>query len=170
MVPAAPSAATVTATFLLNSDALHFVPNPYDFGAVQTGATVSHKFTLFNDNGISSPIDSLTATGAGFAIASTTCGASLAGFGSCDVFVSFTPGSVGALSGILTAMTNGSPFTAALSGTGGYELDVTVTGTGTGSVTSSPTGITSTNSGFNCSKVFAQTTVTLTPTLALAQW
>ena len=89
--------------------------------ASRTIGTTSASQTVTVTNQLSSPLTMLTMAVAGdFAIASNTCGASLAAGATCVVGVTFSPTVVGARSGTLTIpfSASGSPLTVALTGTG----------------------------------------------------
>ncbi len=99
-------------------------PAGLQFSAQSVGATSPPKaVTLKNTSSASVSINSITATG-NFAIASNTCGSTLASGATCTVTVTFTPSTGGAISGSL-AISDGapdSPQTVALSGTGNLPL------------------------------------------------
>ena len=91
------------------------------FGTVGLGTmSAVQSVTLTNSGTASLSVTSVTATG-DFAVASNTCGTTLATSASCGVMVTFAPTAVGARTGTLAFATNaaGSPATVALSGTGG---------------------------------------------------
>jgi hypothetical protein len=102
------------------SSSLALSPSSISFGSVVDGQSSPPLVTTLSNSGsvafqLGAPILS-----AGFTIASTTCGASLAAGGSCVYNVSFSPAGAGAVSGLLTVQTSiaGSYVTASLSGTG----------------------------------------------------
>ncbi len=99
----------------LSGTALHF-------GNVPVGLTSSILSVNFYNNQPSVlTINSLTPSGAGFAVdPSTTCGATLAAYSICKIAMTFAPTASGAVSGALTINTNAanSPLTLTLSGTG----------------------------------------------------
>jgi hypothetical protein len=120
------------------------------WGKIQVGTTSTpKKVTLTNSGNATLNISSITASG-DFAIASTTCGATLAAGASCVVRGTFTPTVGGTRTGTLSFTDNapGSPQTVALSGIGvALKLSPTSLNFGTVTVgqTSSPQSITITN-------------------------
>lgn len=91
-----------------------------NFGTVTVGKTSSAKsVTLTNHLSVSLPFTSIV-TGAGFAIASNTCGSSIGGGASCTVGVTFSPAVAGSASGTLTFTDSAlnSPQTVKLTGSG----------------------------------------------------
>jgi Astacin (Peptidase family M12A)/Divergent InlB B-repeat domain len=88
-----------------------------------TGAAKTVK--LKNTSRAAVSVNSITATG-NFAIASNTCGSSLAAGATCSVGVTFTPSISGAISGALAISDSApdSPQTIALSGTGNLPLTI----------------------------------------------
>jgi len=103
-------------------------PSPLSevFPAEIVGTTSAAKAVkLKNTSSASVSIDSIAVTG-NFAIASTTCGASLKSGASCAVDVTFTPSIAGALTGSLAISDTApdSPQTVALSGTGDLPLTI----------------------------------------------
>ena len=108
--PAAPQAALTPATT--------------NFGNVTTGTTsASQTFALANAGNAALAISSVSLGGANasvFAIASNTCGTSLAASSSCTISITFTPTAVGSATATLSVADNasGSPQTSSLTGTG----------------------------------------------------
>ncbi len=100
--------------------AVSAVPDSVAFPALNVGTTSSAaSITLTNNQSSKLTFSSVAASG-DFAIASNTCGASLAGNAQCTIGVIFTPTAAGAQSGTITVADNapGSPTVIALSGTG----------------------------------------------------
>jgi Abnormal spindle-like microcephaly-assoc'd, ASPM-SPD-2-Hydin len=102
------------------------------FGAQGIGVTSSSQTVLVQNAGtLTITLAGLSLAGANpsdFAISSTNCGASLVGGASCQVVVTFTPGSAGAFAASLQIGNSGSPnpVVSSLSGTGvGVALTVT---------------------------------------------
>ena len=97
-----------------------FSPTSLSFGNLAAGSTsAARSVTVSNRLSTALSISSIIATGP-FAIATNTCGASIAANGNCAVEVTFTPAGLGAATGALT-FTDGaitSPQTVSLSGTG----------------------------------------------------
>lgn len=97
-----------------------FSPTSLSFGNLATGSTsAARSVTVTNRMSTALSIGGIAASGP-FAIATNTCGSSIAGNGNCTVGVTFTPTGLGAATGTLT-FTDGavtSPQTVALSGTG----------------------------------------------------
>jgi hypothetical protein len=121
------------------------------FGSVAVGNTSSTRtVTVTNRLGIAVSFSGITTAGP-FAIASSTCAASLAPAASCTVGVAFAPTTLGAAAGVLTftdtALT--SPQTVSLSGTGSAPVTLSTSsisfGTVTVGTTSSARSVTLTN-------------------------
>ncbi len=97
-----------------------FSPSSLSFGSLAVGSTsAARTVTVTNHLSTVVSVSSIAATGP-FAIASNTCGTSIAANGNCTVGVTFTPAATGAASGTLTFTdtANTSPQGVALSGTG----------------------------------------------------
>lgn len=96
-------------------------PSSLSFGTVTVGST-SPTQSVAVSNRQSSPVSvSTSVSGAGFAIASSTCGTSLAAFSSCALQVRFKPASDAAITGALlisTSPDNQSPHSVTLTGKG----------------------------------------------------
>ena len=104
-------------------------PSPLSvaFSPQPVGTTSAAKAVTFKNTGSAAvSINSVTATG-NFAIASNTCGSSLAGGATCTVKATFTPSVGGAITGSLAISDSApdSPQTVALSGTGNLPLTIT---------------------------------------------
>ena len=97
-----------------------------NFGSVILGNTSSLVFTYTNSGNIAATGVQASVTGSQLILGSNSCGTAgtpvtVAAGGSCQVTVSFTPGSVGAVSGYSVTVASsaaGSPNTVALSGSG----------------------------------------------------
>lgn len=122
-------AAWNTATAALQGTAvkaLSITPDPLDMGSVTVAATgASKKLTIKNNlkTSITFAATPFTFTGADagdFAVASTTCGASLAAGAGCTINVTLTPTRGGPRSANFTvnSSASGSPHTAAVTGVG----------------------------------------------------
>ncbi len=107
--------------------AVTLTPTSLAFGSVVEGATSAAKSVTLKNSGSGTLTISSIATSGNFAESSTTCGSTLAAGKSCSIKVTFTPQSVGALSGSLTVTDNaaGSPQSVALSGTGTVQATLT---------------------------------------------
>ncbi|MBX3160021.1 MAG: choice-of-anchor D domain-containing protein [Deltaproteobacteria bacterium] len=159
LVIAAPSAsATVELIGHALTPDLHFVPPAFDFGQLQIGVSAQATFELRNDGATPAAIDAIAVTGGGFARGLGTCGAELAPGASCDIVVSATPQALGAGAGALTVQSAGESYDAGLAARGARRITVVVEGTGT--ITSSPSGI---DCGGDCTGLF-ESDVTLTAT------
>jgi hypothetical protein len=111
------------------------------FGALPVGtASAAKVVTLKNTSTATVGINSIAATG-NYAVASTTCGATLAVAATCTVNVTFTPGVNGSLPGSLAISDSApdSPQTVALSGTGNLPVTIAPTTLAFGSVAVSST-------------------------------
>jgi hypothetical protein len=101
-------------------------PASLSFTAQSVGTTSASKLvTLKNTSPSSVTVNSIAATG-NFAIASKTCGSSLAAGATCKVNVTFTPSVSGAITGSLAISDSApdSPQTVALSGTGNLPFTI----------------------------------------------
>ncbi|HUI41778.1 MAG TPA: choice-of-anchor D domain-containing protein, partial [Terriglobia bacterium] len=105
----------------------HLTPSTLTFASQLVGTTsAAQTLTLSNTGTATLTITGVTLSGtnaADFALASNTCGASLAAGSSCTIGVTFTPASTGSRSATVTVTDNsngqsGSTQTSALSGTG----------------------------------------------------
>jgi hypothetical protein len=93
-------------------------PASVAFGNQRLGTTApARTVTFMNKGGSLIFISNISASG-DFAASATTCGATLGAGSACTVSVTFTPGHVSPLSGILTIDATASVPTVALSGTG----------------------------------------------------
>jgi hypothetical protein len=112
-------------------------PLTLSFAAQSVGTTSASKaVTLRNTSSASVSITSIAATG-NFAIATKTCGSSLAAGATCNVNVTFTPSVNGALTGSLAISDSApdSPQTISLSGTGNLPLTISPATLAFGTVT-----------------------------------
>jgi hypothetical protein len=101
-------------------------PLSLSFSAQSVGTTSASKaVTLKNTSSASVSINSIAATG-NFAVASNTCGSSLAAGATCKVNITFTPSVGGSLTGSLAISDSApdSPQTVGLSGTGNLPLTI----------------------------------------------
>jgi hypothetical protein len=117
------STQTVTLSGAGTAPVAGVLPGSLSFGNQLQGTTsAAQTVTLSNTGTAALAISSIT-PGGNFAISSNNCGSSLAQNSSCQVSITFTPQSTGALSGTLTITDNnkgvaGSTQTVSLSGTG----------------------------------------------------
>jgi chitinase len=113
-------AATLLAPLALMASTLTLSPSSFNFGSTPVGTgTAWETFTLSNSGSSAVSISNVTVSGP--FVVSSNCGSSVAGNGSCPIYVYFAPTASGAASGTLTVTdaASNSPQTAALSGTGG---------------------------------------------------
>jgi sugar lactone lactonase YvrE len=107
-------------------------PASADFGSLASGTTSpAQTFTLSNPGNATLSISGITLAGTNasdFAIATNTCGESLAASASCSIAITFTPSATGSFSATLSVADNaaGSPQTSALTGTGTVPADFTI--------------------------------------------
>ena len=97
-----------------------FSPGSLSFSSTALGNTsAARTVTATNRQTVTLNIASIT-TSAGFSVASSTCGASLASGASCTVGVTFSPTTLGSITGAFTFSDDApnSPQTVGLSGTG----------------------------------------------------
>jgi len=111
---------SLLAPLALMAQTLTLSPSSENFGSTPVG-TGTAWFTFTLSNGGSSAVSISNVTVSGPFVVSSNCGSSVAGSGSCPIYVYFYPQSSGAASGTLTVTdaASNSPQTAALSGTGG---------------------------------------------------
>jgi hypothetical protein len=108
-----------------------FSPTSLSFGNVVEATSSTRTITLTNRLNATLTVSSVAASGVSgpFAVASNTCGTSVAAGASCTVGVTFSPATVGSATGSLTfndsAIT--SPQTVSLSGTGSAPVTLSVT-------------------------------------------
>lgn len=136
---------------------LHFNPVTYSFGLHETGQGVQTSLEFRNDGSTPASIDSIVITGNGFTSGFNTCGASLAPSSSCDIVVAFSP-QLGLQTGSLAVTSAGQVYSLPLDGRGARRITVARAGTGGGTITSSPSGI---SCAPDCSGLF-ESGVTLT--------
>jgi hypothetical protein len=101
------------------ASALTALPSSLSFGNQTAGTTSgAQTVTVSNPNATAVSVSQLAVSGP--FTQTNTCGASIAGGGSCTVSVAFAPTAAGSASGSLTVASNapGSPLTVGLSGTG----------------------------------------------------
>jgi PKD repeat protein/subtilisin family serine protease len=154
----------------LQSPQVSISPASQDFGSVVVGqSSTAQTFTISNTGAADLVIDTVSLTGANPSdfteLADTCSGQTLTPSNSCTVDVEFKPGSGGSRSASLAVYSNiPSVFTAPLTGTAiaSYALIVNKSGSGTGTVTSVPAGI---SCGAACQAAYTQgTSITLTAT------
>jgi hypothetical protein len=143
-------------------------PNPVPFGNVNVGDTWDQNITVGNSGTANLVIGTITNPAVPFSKQTDNCsGQTLSPGGTCTVTYRFVPTTSGNFSGHSSIPSNDpdeNPVSLELNGTGSTAFSITVSksGTGAGTVTSSPAGI---NCGDDCSKLYKQgTTVTLTAT------
>ena len=147
---------------------ISLTPSRLDFGMTNGPETA----TLANLSGNTLNISGTPVTGTNgsdFAVTNNTCGTSLTAGSICTLDLSFTPGGAGTRNGILNINDDGacSPQRLTLIGgdTGPFMTTVRTTGTGSGNVTSNPSGIDCGSAGNSCSATYSNgTSVTLTAT------
>lgn len=99
---------------------LTIAPSVINFGDAAVNQTTANQGVTLANNGTQPvAINSITAS-AGFAVASTTCGATLNGGQNCGILVNFSPTAIGVVNGTLTVSSSaaGSPNTVSLNGRG----------------------------------------------------
>ena len=106
-----------------NGGAPTMTPGTQDFGSVAIGFPSNPQtFTWKNNSSFVTSVTSSSITG-DFAIASNNC-TSVAAYSTCSIVVVFTPTVLGARTGTLSVISNGTTLTGALTGTGviGYTM------------------------------------------------
>ncbi|MDQ3339383.1 MAG: choice-of-anchor D domain-containing protein [Myxococcota bacterium] len=136
---------------------LHFHPTSLAFGPLEIGVGAQTTIELRNDGATAVPITAIAVVGAGFTKGFSTCGAMLAASSSCDIAVGANP-SLGLTTGSISVTSGTDVFSAPLSARGLQRVTVTTSGNGSGTVTSTPSGITC---GATCTGLF-EDAVTLT--------
>jgi Abnormal spindle-like microcephaly-assoc'd, ASPM-SPD-2-Hydin/Glycosyl hydrolases family 39 len=136
-----PQTVALTGTGTSGAGTVAASPSTLSFGSVNTGSSASLPATLSNGTTASIAISSIAISGANaadFTIPSKTCGSSLAASASCTATILFKPAATGARTASLhfTDSASNSPQTVSLTGTG------TTGGTGSGSITTSPSSLT----------------------------
>jgi hypothetical protein len=134
-----PQTAALTGTGILP---VTLDPSSWYFGTVLGGNTSAAKsMTLTNHQNVALAFSSLVTTG-DFAIASNTCGTSIAAGAKCTVDVTFSPTAAGVRTGALTFTDNAanSPQTVSLTGTGSAPVTISPASLAFGS---QPVGMTS---------------------------
>jgi hypothetical protein len=132
-----------------------------DFGDVGIGTAATRTYTLTNATTVALEGIMLVAAGdAALTVDTTTCTASLAAGGTCDVTLKLVPTALGRVDAMVTASASaGASATLTITGRGTAALTVTRDGTGNGSVTGGPI-----DCGQTCSAVLgAPVTLTATP-------
>jgi hypothetical protein len=134
-------------------------PTMVDFGVVQAGAPVDSTIHVTN-NGTTPAALSISTTG-DVSRGITTCVPMLDVGATCDVAVSLAVGDLANHSGQLVVTSAGVTYVATLTAQGATSLTVNRTGSGSGTVTSSPAGI---DCGTQCSAMFhGDVVLTATP-------
>ena len=148
---------------------LQVSPPSFNFGAVPVGSTSSPETLTISDADFNASATSITGANPGdFTITSNTCTSDVNG--SCTIDVTYTPQAGGLRNGTLTVTDDDpcSPQQQLLTGgssKGPFIVSVTTTGSGTGTVISSPSGMNCGSNGTVCSASFASgAAVTFTQT------
>ncbi|MEJ7600806.1 MAG: hypothetical protein WKG01_23075 [Kofleriaceae bacterium] len=127
-------------------------PAAIEHGLIRVGQIVRSSITVANPSpGQPAPIDSIVITGTDFTM-STTCGATLPAAGVCAITVDLTPAALTAYDGTITVTSAGMARDIPLSANGAWELNVAQSGSGGGTITSTPSGITCPG---RCANLFA---------------
>ncbi len=130
-----------------------------DFGTVELTQQAQLAILVSNAGSTTITLGARTTT-AGFAVVGDNCPATLTPGGACTVNVKFAPTDPGVITGTFTAASSANDATVALRGLGERRITIALTGGGTGTVTSVPSGIAC---GTSCSGLFVGA-VTLTAT------
>jgi hypothetical protein len=157
--PGGEATATLAGTAVTAAE-LTLSPASEPFGVVDAGGqSTEHTFMLKNEGDVESGPLALSTTNERFTISSESCPAALAPDATCTIGVRFAPAGAGAQVGsLVVSAAPGGTATAALSGTGRATVMLTFAGSGGGTVTSDPPGLSCTGS---CSVAFTSTSVTL---------
>lgn len=131
---------------------LHFSPTFASLGMFEVGVAKERTLGLVNEGATTVPIGPVTASGdAAFAIASTTCGATLAAGARCEIVVVATPGALGVLAGALEVTSEHTTYAMPIDVRGGRRITVVRSGSEPGDLVSSPYGIAC---GAKCTELF----------------
>jgi nucleoside-specific outer membrane channel protein Tsx len=122
--------------FVPGTSTVSLSPSSLSFGNETVNDTSAAKTVTLTNTGAAALTISSVAASTGFAISSTTCGATLAANKTCKLWVTFTPAQMYELTGTLTFTDNGNT-----DGTIGQQT-VGLTGTGTADATLAPAGAT----------------------------
>ena len=148
---------------------LQVSPPSFNFGAVPVGSTSSPETLTISGGDLNISATAITgADPADFTITNNTCASSVSG--SCTMDVTYTPQASGTRSATITVTDDDpcSPQQQLLTGgssKGPFIVNAATTGTGTGTLTSSPAGMNCGSNGTVCSASFASgAAVTLTAT------
>lgn len=147
------AAKSVTANYVLSP--LTITPSTQAFGSVPSGASsAAIAFTVDNTGGVTVTGLSVALLGSdatSFTITNNNCPATLTASTVCTVSVKFNPLTIGSKTASLDVSSSGGGASASLSGlaTSSFALTVGKPGSGTGTVTSSPAGI---SCGPDCSE------------------
>lgn len=140
---------------------LRFTPRtPVDFGSLSLGdVSPGRQVTVLSTGTLPLTISAVSIAGfhpADFTVTSSCSPSPLAPMATCSIDVGFSPTATGTRSGTLTLTTNIGVRTLSLEGFGREpQVEVVLTGAGTGHVTSMPSGI---DCGALCSMTFTQNT------------
>jgi hypothetical protein len=85
---------------------LNGAPPSITFPDTVVGATVTRQLYIGNSGSNAAAISSIAASGAGFTLGSSSCGATLPGGGNCFINVVFAPGTAGGKTGAVTVTSN----------------------------------------------------------------
>lgn len=131
---------TTSATFQLLADGVVLAPAVLDFGLVDVTTSPTRTVQVMNSSSATVDLTAMTVNGARFTLGTSTCTGPLPAGSSCSIDVKFMP-TMGSSTGSLVVTASGTDYTSALSGTGGGYISVQKTGTGSGTLTSSPASI-----------------------------
>ncbi len=120
---------------------IELAPASYDFGFLPVAGTASTSFHVTNGGTAPADITSIQIIGKNFIEGLGTCTTELAPGASCDIGVTYQPISGGPATGTLTVSADGGDQVSRLAGLSEATLSLGFDGTGTGTVTSSPAGI-----------------------------
>ena len=153
------AAKNVTASFVAQAQ-IDITDASYTFPDQGLGAAMGTKVFTVGNTGQSPTGAPVVHTTGDYKVQSTTCTAPLGPTGKCTVTVQFAPTSAGAKTGVLSvSATPGGADSASLSGTAFAHVAVTISGSGT--VKSTPAGITCPGT---CAADFTSPSVTLADT------
>lgn len=124
---------------------------------VQSATTV---WNIMNTGDVSSSIPTLSQTTAELQVSGNTCTGAIPAGGSCSMTVGFKPSTGGARSGSLTLAVTGSSVTLTATATGMWRVTVQRNGT-SGTITSSPAGISCPQTATSCFGLFGPGKITL---------
>jgi hypothetical protein len=132
------------------------------FGQVEVGvlSSTTATWTISNTGSVASSVPVLNLSTAEIEASGSTCGASIGPGGNCSMTLRFRPSTGGARSGTATLSITGSSVMLTASATGMWRVTVTRSGN-SGTITSTPSGLSCAPPATSCTALFAPGAITL---------